>query len=68
MVAVHRYAEAALGNREFFWNKPFSPGLGHKKTRLRLTAYLRASAAMCMLHIQHVAGRLPRQGSRGEEA
>jgi hypothetical protein len=26
IVAIDQYAEAALGNREFFWNKPYAIG------------------------------------------
>ena len=28
ILAIDQYAEAATGNREFFWNKPYSIGRG----------------------------------------
>jgi len=31
IVAIDQYAEAATGNREFFWNKPHSIG-GNRKS------------------------------------
>jgi hypothetical protein len=30
IVAIDQYAEAATGNREYFWNKPHSAGEGRK--------------------------------------
>lgn len=30
IVAIDQYAEAATGNREFFWNKPHSIGGSHR--------------------------------------
>jgi hypothetical protein len=30
MVAIDQYAEAATGNREYFWNKPHSIGGSRK--------------------------------------
>lgn len=31
MIAIDQYAEAALGNREFFWNRPY--GIGSTRHR-----------------------------------
>ena len=31
IVAIDQYAEAATGNREYFWNKPHTTG-GNRKT------------------------------------
>jgi hypothetical protein len=31
LVAIDHYAEAATGNREFFWNKPHSAGGGRRR-------------------------------------
>ena len=30
IVAIDQYAEAATGNREYFWNKPHSAGEGRR--------------------------------------
>jgi hypothetical protein len=32
MLAIDQYAESALGNREYFWNKPH--GIGGKKDNI----------------------------------
>lgn len=31
IVAIDQYAEAATGNREYFWNKPHSAGEGRRR-------------------------------------
>jgi hypothetical protein len=35
MLAIDQYAEAATGNREFFWNRPHSIGGGRTRGDIR---------------------------------
>jgi hypothetical protein len=34
MLAIDQYAESALGNREYFWNKPHSIGSSRKSDNI----------------------------------
>jgi hypothetical protein len=34
LISIDQYAEAATGNREFFWNKPLSIGRGRRSDNI----------------------------------